>query len=77
MRTYLAPSDALIPCAGLTGLDVAPILNGTESCARARFRAPLNFLHFAGEHTAVVNHAMEGAMKSGERAALAVSNRLA
>lgn len=33
-------------------------------------------IHFAGEHTAVVERGMEGAMESGERAALEVLERL-
>jgi monoamine oxidase len=32
-------------------------------------------LHFAGEHTAVLLQGMEGAMESGERAALEVLAR--
>ena len=30
----------------------------------------LGRIHFAGEHTALTNRGMEGAMESGERAAL-------
>jgi monoamine oxidase len=37
---------------------------------------PRGRLHFAGEHTAVTNRGMEGAMESGERAALEVAERL-
>ncbi|MDX2145184.1 MAG: NAD(P)/FAD-dependent oxidoreductase [Rhodospirillaceae bacterium] len=37
---------------------------------------PRGWLHFAGEHTAVTNRGMEGAMESGERAALEVAARL-
>ncbi len=33
-------------------------------------------IHFAGEHTAVINRGMEGAMESGERAALEIMNLL-
>lgn len=39
-------------------------------------RRPVERLHFAGEHTAVLNRGMEGAMESGERAALEVMDRL-
>lgn len=37
---------------------------------------PCGRLHFAGEHTAVLNRGMEGAMESGERAALEVAELL-
>ncbi len=40
-------------------------------------RAPVGRLHFAGEHTAVLNRGMEGAMESGERAAIEVLENLA
>lgn len=40
-------------------------------------RAPRNGLFFAGEHTAAANPGMEGAMESGERAALEVMRFLA
>jgi monoamine oxidase len=33
-------------------------------------------LHFCGEHTAVSNRGMEGAMESGERVALEVADAL-
>lgn len=36
------------------------------------FSAPWQRIHFAGEHTAVMNRGMEGAMESGERAAFEV-----
>ena len=39
-------------------------------------RKPWQRIHFAGEHTAVLNRGMEGAMESGERAAFEVMNRL-
>ncbi|MEM1261739.1 MAG: NAD(P)/FAD-dependent oxidoreductase [Pseudomonadota bacterium] len=39
-------------------------------------RAAAGRLHFAGEHTAVVNRGMEGAMESGERAAIDVLGQL-
>ncbi len=39
-------------------------------------RAPWHRIHFAGEHTAVLNRGMEGAMESGERAAFEVMDRL-
>ena len=39
-------------------------------------RAPWKRVHFAGEHTAVINRGMEGAMESGERAAFEVLERL-
>lgn len=39
-------------------------------------RAPAANVHFAGEHTAVANRGMEGAMESGERAAIEVMQRL-
>ena len=35
-------------------------------------KEPAGRLHFCGEHTAVSNRGMEGAMESGERAALEV-----
>lgn len=37
---------------------------------------PLGRVHFAGEHTALVNRGMEGAMESGERAALEILESL-
>lgn len=37
---------------------------------------PHGRIHFAGEHTAMLNRGMEGAMESGERAALEVVERL-
>lgn len=37
---------------------------------------PLGRVHFAGEHTAMVNRGMEGAMESGERAALEILETL-
>lgn len=37
---------------------------------------PHGRIHFAGEHTAVINRGMEGAMESGERAALELMNLL-
>jgi monoamine oxidase len=37
---------------------------------------PHGSIHFAGEHTALLNRGMEGAMESGERAALEVLERL-
>jgi monoamine oxidase len=33
---------------------------------------PHGRIHFCGEHTAIANRGMEGAMESGERAALEV-----
>ena len=42
----------------------------------AELREPHGRLHFAGEHTAVVNRGMEGAMESGERAAIEVLQKL-
>lgn len=42
----------------------------------AAMRAPHDRIHFAGEHTAVVNRGMEGAMESGERAAIEVLQQL-
>jgi len=41
-----------------------------------QMRKPWGNLHFAGEHTAVINRGMEGAMESGERAAIEVMDRL-
>jgi len=41
-----------------------------------QMREPWGNLHFAGEHTAVINRGMEGAMESGERAAIEVMDRL-
>lgn len=35
---------------------------------------PIGRIHFAGEHTATMNRGMEGAMESGERAALEIMN---
>jgi monoamine oxidase len=43
----------------------------------AALRAPLPALVFAGEHTAAANPGMEGAMESGERAALQLLRQLA
>jgi len=37
---------------------------------------PNHRIHFAGEHTALINRGMEGAMESGERAALEIMNLL-
>lgn len=37
---------------------------------------PHGWVHFAGEHTATLNRGMEGAMESGERAAIEVLGRL-
>lgn len=37
---------------------------------------PLDRIHFAGEHTALMNRGMEGAMESGERAAFEVMEKL-
>ncbi len=37
---------------------------------------PRGRMHFAGEHTAVTNRGMEGAMESGERAALEIAEKL-
>ncbi|MEO0412837.1 MAG: NAD(P)/FAD-dependent oxidoreductase [Pseudomonadota bacterium] len=37
---------------------------------------PIGGLHFAGEHTAMLNRGMEGAMESGERAAIEVLDAL-
>ena len=37
---------------------------------------PHGWVHFAGEHTATLNRGMEGAMESGERAAVEVLGRL-
>lgn len=41
-----------------------------------QMREPWHRLHFAGEHTAVMNRGMEGAMESGERAAFEVMDRI-
>ncbi|MFK7954669.1 MAG: FAD-dependent oxidoreductase [Lysobacterales bacterium] len=41
-----------------------------------QMRAPWKRLHFAGEHTAVMNRGMEGAMESGERAAFEILEKL-
>ena len=38
---------------------------------------PHGRVHFAGEHTALVKRGMEGAMKSGERAAIEIMTALA
>ncbi|MSQ86237.1 MAG: hypothetical protein EXR10_05220 [Alphaproteobacteria bacterium] len=37
---------------------------------------PRGRMFFAGEHTAVTNRGMEGAMESGERAALEIGEKL-
>jgi len=37
---------------------------------------PMGRVHFAGEHTAVLSRGMEGAMESGERAALEIINKI-
>ncbi|MEP3208129.1 MAG: NAD(P)/FAD-dependent oxidoreductase [Maribacter sp.] len=41
-----------------------------------RLADPIGRIHFAGEHTAVMNRGMEGAMESGERAAFELMNLL-
>ena len=41
-----------------------------------RIAAPHGRIHFAGEHTALTNRGMEGAMESGERAALDVMENI-
>lgn len=46
---------------------------GQISEFRNVFSAPVDRIVFAGEHTAELNSGMEGAMESGERAALAIS----
>lgn len=38
--------------------------------------APAGNIHFAGEHTAILNRGMEGAMESGERAAFEIAEAL-
>jgi monoamine oxidase len=42
----------------------------------AHIAKPHGGIHFAGEHTAMLNRGMEGAMESGERAAIEVLERL-
>ena len=49
---------------------------GQAAEAHAALRAPLGRAFFAGEHTAVSYRGMEGAMESGERAALEVARML-
>jgi monoamine oxidase len=49
---------------------------GQMSRLAAGAAAPLGRLHFAGEHTAKLMTGMEGAMESGERAALEVAETL-
>ena len=49
---------------------------GQVSEFAAHVAKPHGRLHFCGEHTAVSNRGMEGAMESGERVALEVMNRL-
>lgn len=49
---------------------------GQISDYSAAMRRPLGRIHFAGEHTAVLNRGMEGAMESGERAAFEIFDRL-
>lgn len=41
-----------------------------------KMSAPSGRIHFAGEHTALVNRGMEGAMESGERAALEILEQM-
>ncbi len=43
-----------------------------DAFVRSEIAKPLRRIHFAGEHTALTNRGMEGAMESGERAALEV-----
>jgi monoamine oxidase len=50
---------------------------GQAATAHAALRAPAGRLFFAGEHTAESYRGMEGAMESGERAALEVMRLLA
>ncbi|MEM8983831.1 MAG: NAD(P)/FAD-dependent oxidoreductase, partial [Pseudomonadota bacterium] len=49
---------------------------GQITAFASELRAAAGRLHFAGEHTAVVNRGMEGAMESGERAAIDVLGQL-
>ena len=49
---------------------------GQAATAHAALRAPVGRLYFAGEHTAESYRGMEGAMESGERAALEVMRAL-
>ncbi len=42
----------------------------------AHMAKPNGRIHFAGEHTAIVNRGMEGAMESGERAAIEIMSLL-
>lgn len=49
---------------------------GQISDYSAKMREPAGRIHFAGEHTAVLNRGMEGAMESGERAAFELFDRL-
>jgi len=41
-----------------------------------KLHVPHQRIHFCGEHTAVGNRGMEGAMESGERAAIEVLDAL-
>ncbi len=50
---------------------------GQAATAHAALRAPVGRVFFAGEHTAEAYRGMEGAMESGERAALEVMRLLA
>ena len=49
---------------------------GQAAQAHSALRAPLGRTYFAGEHTAISYRGMEGAMESGERAALEVARSL-
>jgi len=49
---------------------------GQPSHMPGEIAKPLGRIHFAGEHTALTNRGMEGAMESGERAALEVLGAL-
>ena len=49
---------------------------GQAAEAHAALRTPLGRAYFAGEHTAISYRGMEGAMESGERAALEVARML-
>lgn len=68
---------------GITSWQRNPLAGGAyaewQAGQIARFASemaePLGRIHFAGEHTAVLNNGMEGAMESGERAAIEVMDR--
>ncbi len=49
---------------------------GLATRLQPKLAEPFGRIHFAGEHLAMADRGMEGAMESGERAALAIAERL-